>query len=437
MTNLLPYVPFFYLCLALFWLVSSVWKLIFPEKTMGKRAKKEGASTQKDIVKARVNGVVALSLALLFLLTFKIDIGWLDKPELTVWSESQNARQDYEQIIDAFLNKNVIPGLVVGIVDENGSHIYSYGYQGTDKHQKITPDTIFEIGSISKVFTGLLLAEAVDSGSATLEDPIRSCIPQEFINERTFYDQITLAHLTTHTSGLPKVPTTLDFTINKFIAGLTGGNPYDKATRDKVFSYLSRTAPPKSIGTDWAYSNFGVGLLGTCLSSQKGLSYEETLQRIIAAPLEMTNTTVHLTQAQQASFVPGYRGYMRLGRFVMGIQNKPWLSEEGLVGAGGIRSSGTDMVRFLEACISEELGFISLAKQPVFQMDDETDMGMGWLLDHSVLEDQTVIWHNGQTGGFNSYIAFFADKPYGVYVIANTNVNIQSLGEEILPILGD
>jgi len=436
MTRILPYFSFFLLFFGLYCLVSGVWLIVFPEKANKKRGKKQAEPSQKDIVITRIVGVGTSAVGALLLLTCKIDVGLLDKPALVAWSENQNASQDYAATINAFLDETVIPGMVVGIVDESGSHLFSYGYQGVNAQKAVNQDTIFEIGSLTKVFTGLLLAEAVDSGSAALDDPIRSCIPQEFATDKAFYDQITLAHLTTHTSGLPKLPQTLDFTIGSFIPNFTGGNPYEHVTREKLFSYLRRTTP-KNIGADWNYSNYGVGLLGACLSGKKGLSYEATLRDVIADPLEMTNTTIHLNQEQEALYVPGYRGYLRLGRFVFGIRNKPWLMEEGLVGAGGIRSSGADMLKFLEACIAEEPDFIALSKEPLYRVDDESDMGMGWLVDRSVVENQTVIWHNGQTGGFNSYLAFFADKPYGVFVVANTNVSIQHLGEEIVATLGD
>ena len=440
MLKILPYVPFFFVCLAIFWIITGGRMIIFPEKAIRKRDKKKEKPepTQKDIDRARIIGVGRLVVAILLIIALKIDVGWLDRPELAHSLENQNIYEDYENVIDDFLDKNTIPGMVLGIVDENGSHLFTYGYHGVDKQKKITEDTIFEIGSASKVFTGLLLAEAVSSGSATLEETLRFCIPEEIIAKQEFYDQITLGHLTTHTSGLPRLPQTLDFTINVFVANLIGGNPYENVTREKLLSYLEQTAAPKSIGTDFEYSNYGVGLLGACLSSQKGLSYEELLRRIIMEPLGMTNTTIHLTQEQEALYTPGYRGFLRFGRFVLGMKSKPWLMGEGSVGAGGIRSSGADMLRFLEACIFEELDFISLSKTPIFQSDEEgLEIGMGWLLEQNSLEDHTVIWHNGQTGGFNSYIAFFADKPGGVFVMANTTVNIQHLGEEILSILGD
>ncbi|MBN2003393.1 MAG: beta-lactamase family protein [Anaerolineae bacterium] len=436
MTRILPYFSFFFLFLGFYCLISGVWLILFPEKANKKRGKKQAEPTQKDIVITRIVGVVNSFVGALLLLTCKIDVGLLDKPALVAWSENQDASQDYAAIINGFLDKTVIPGMVVGIVDENGSHLFSYGYQGVNAQKAINPDTIFEIGSLSKVFTGLLLAEAVDSGSAALDDPIRSCIPQEFVADKAFYDQITLAHLTTHTSGLPRLPQTLDYTIGSFIPNFTGGNPYKNVTREKLFAYLSRTTP-KASGADWSYSNYGVGLLGVCLSGKKGLSYEETLRSVIADPLEMSDTTIHLDPEQEAVFAPGYRGYLRLGRFVFGIRNKPWLVGEGLVGAGGIRSSGADMLKFLQACIAEEPDFIALSKEPIYRINDESDMGMGWLVDRSLAENQTVIWHDGQTGGFNSYLAFFADKPYGVFVVANTNVNIAHLGEDILLALGD
>lgn len=437
MIKILPYMPFLFVCFALYLIISGGWKSIFPEKAAMKRGKGKTEPTQKDIGKMRIAGVGYVVFGILWMLTFRLDVGLLDKPELVSWSENQNTQPEYAPIISTFLENNVIPGMVVAVVDEDGSYIFSYGYQGVDKHKKITPDTIFEIGSISKVFTGLLLAEAVDSGAVTLETPIRSCVPAEFDAGQEFYDQITLGHLTTHTSGLPRLPKTLDFTIRGYMAGWSGGNPYAKVTREKLFTYLSRTAVPKSIGTDFSYSNYGVGLLGTCLSSQKDLSYEEALRRIVTAPLGMINTSIHLTPEQEALFTPGYRGYLRVGSFVLGMKSKPWLMGDGLAGAGGIRSSGTDMLRFLEACIAAELEFMPLAKTPIFSVDEGSDIGMGWLVDRGLLENQTAIWHNGQTGGFNSYIGFLADKPRGVFVIANTTANIQSLGEEILTALGD
>lgn len=437
MIKILPYMSFFFLCFAFYLMMIGGWLLIFPEKAIAKNSKKKKEATPKDILGTRMVGGGYLVVGALLLFTFKIDVGWLDKPELVVWAENQNGTPEYEAIIKSFLGENAIPGMVVSIVDENGSHLFSYGYQGINARQKITPDTLFEIGSLTKVFTGLLLAEAVDSGAAALDDPLRTCIPQEFITGKAFYDQITLAHLTTHTSGLPRLPQTLDFMIPSAIANFTGGNPYENVTREKVFSYLSRTAAPKRIGTDFSYSNYGVGLLGVCLADKKGLTYEETLRRVIADPLGMTSTTIHLNQAQEALYASGYRGYLRLGRLMVGIESQPWLMGEGLAGAGGIRSSGADMLKFLKACISDELDFIPLTKSPIFKVDDESDIGMGWLLDRSMVENQTIIWHNGQTGGFNSYLAFSQDKPYGVFVIANTNVNIQSLGEDIVAALGD
>ena len=440
MPKILHYIPFFFVCFAIIWIITGGRMIIFPEKAIRKRDKKKEKPepTQKDIDRARIIGVGYVIAAILLIIALKIDVGWLDRPELAHSLENQNAYEDFENVIDDFLDKNTIPGMVLGIVDENGSHLFTYGYHGVDKQKKITEDTMFEIGSASKVFTGLLLAEAVSSGSAALEETIRFCIPEEIIAKREFYAQITLGHLTTHTSGLPRLPQTLDFSINSFIASFIGGNPYEKVTQEKLFSYLVQTAAPKSIGTDFEYSNYGVGLLGVCLSSQKGLSYEELLRRIITEPLGMTNTTIHLSQEQEALYTPGYRSYLRFDRFVLGMKSKPWLMGEGIVGAGGIRSSGADMLRFLEACISEELDFIPLSKNPIFQSDEEElEMGMGWIIDHNSLEDQTVIWHNGQTGGFNSYIAFFADKPGGVFVMANATVNIQHLGEEILSALGD
>jgi CubicO group peptidase (beta-lactamase class C family) len=105
---------------------------------------------------------------------------------------------------------------------------------------------------------------------------------------------------------------------------------------------------------------------------------------------------------------------------------------DGFVGCGGIRASGADMLRFLEACVTDKFDFIAQSKKPLFHMNAERSMGMGWLIQRQAMGEQTVIWHNGQTGGFNSYFALFADRPGGVFVVANTTVNIQHLGKTLL-----
>lgn len=406
--------------------------IIRPETVAKKISKiKRREPTKKQISRTRVRGIIYVLVAILLAVTLRIDFRFLNSPKLASQLENRNSHEVYTNAIEDFLSKNMIPGMVLGVVDKNGSHLFTYGYQCLSKNQKVTGDTIFEIGSISKVFTGLMLAEAVNSGSVSLEDSVSSFLNIETKNQ-DIYNKTTLKNLVTHTSGLPRVPKNLLFTADTILSSFFGSNPYRTLTEDRLLSNLNQAATQKSVGTDWEYSNYGFSLLGVILSSAQGLSYEEFLNSAVTEPLEMKSTTISLSQEQKERFASPYRGYLRLKSFNIGMQSAPWQFNDAVAGAGGILSTGEDMLKFLEACIANELDFISISKQPLFQINDELKMGMGWIIDSNSINNQTAIWHNGQTGGFNSYIAFFPNKSTGVFVIANTNVNIQPLGEEIL-----
>src|SRR5687767_12715314 len=170
--------------------------------------------------------------------------------------------------------------LVVGVIEPAGSRVVSYGKSGLDG------DTLFEIGSITKVFTSLLLADMIQKGEVALTDPVAKYLPETVRMPERGGKKITLEHLATHTSSLPRLPA------NMFPRD--PANPYADYTTGQLYEFLSSTELMRDIGEKYEYSNLGVGLLGHALARRAGMSYETLVRMRILEPLGMKSTTISL-----------------------------------------------------------------------------------------------------------------------------------------------
>ena len=364
--------------------------------------------------------IIAVFIALLI----QVSIRFIPKEKLI--SISGNGNKDYEKILDDFVNTNRIPSLVVGIIDEDGTYLYTYGI-GT------TENSLFEIGSISKVFTGMMLADAINTGQVQLEDPILPFIEGSVTKDFEYYENITLRNLTTHTSGLPYFPPSRRLNIGERFSDMYYRNFYEDFTKESLYESLDRTEKTTGFGTTWEYSNVGTGLLGVCLSNIQGLPYEEILKNTITAPLGMQDTTIHLSPDQKKRFVQGYHFYNRLGSLSIALKSEPWILGEGLQGAGGIRSTGADMMTFLRAVIENKKDFIADSKEILFTDDTGIEYGMGWEIYTDPPEElHPCILHTGSTGGFNSAIVILRDEPVGFFFLSNVEDIKTDLGFGLL-----
>jgi serine-type D-Ala-D-Ala carboxypeptidase/endopeptidase len=245
---------------------------------------------------------------------------------------------------------------------------------------------IFEIGSISKAFTGLLLAQAVLEKKVTLDTTLREMMGprQTFADDRV--PAISLRQLATHTSGLPAIPNDL----------MDSGNPqdpyaaYDRARLNACVAHMKLDrAPP----FPFSYSNLGAGLLGDILSRLYGRDWEALVVDRIAKPLSMTDTCVTLTKEQEIRLAPPYAG---------AVSVKRWRFQS-LAGAGALYSTTTDMLRFGQALDHPELTPLKDAIQMVQQPHGESRSGLGLML--YLQKGQTEYWSQGGTGGYRSWIS--------------------------------
>ncbi len=269
---------------------------------------------------------------------------------------------DVVEVIAARVDGGRYVGVVVGIVTAEGPRYYSYGSTTLSGDQAIDEHTVFEIGSITKVFTAILLADMAQRGEVALDDPIASYLPDS-VGVPTRGDQVmTLAHLSTHMSGLPRMPTNF--------APAQPWNPFADYTVAQLYDFLGSYTLPRDVGAQYEYSNYGVGLLGHLLARHHGTSYEALVAERITGVLGMDETAITLTPALQERLATGHAG-----RFA--VANWDFTT---LAGAGALRSTARDMLRFLAANLGLEASpldeAMSLSHQPRVTRPDGMQVGL-------------------------------------------------------------
>lgn len=308
------------------------------------------------------------------------------------------------------------PSIAIGIIDRDGPQYYLFGAK-TAGGLPVNEHTIYEIGSISKVFTGILLAQAVLDGKMKTDDPAQQYLPASVALPTRDGKQITLGHLSDHTSALTRMPT--NFTPKD------PANPYADYTVDQMYDFLKGYTLPRDIGAQYEYSNLAQGLLGHILSLHAGSSYEELMIKKIAAPLGLKETKITFDEKMKQNLAMGYS---------QGVQVSNW-DIPTLAGAGAIRSSVHDMLIFLEA----NLGLKKTKLYPAMQLSHQarhdkpgggTRVGLGWHISKGAEGD--VIWHNGGTGGYRTFAGFVKETGKGVVVLTNSDKGADDLGFHLL-----
>ena len=267
---------------------------------------------------------------------------------------------------------------------------------------------IFEIGSISKVFTSVLLANFIDKQMLSLDSHIQDLLPFPIKTEQT----ITLKHLANHTAGLPRLPTNMN------LATVDPLNPYKEYSEQKLKEYLTQQVElTQDPGKKYAYSNLGAGLLGYILSQQAQKDYEYLLNEYIFDQYKMTNSS---SQRQKLS-----------NKMIKGLnaegQEVPNWDLSVLVGAGGILSTTEDLSKFALAQFNTDDKVLELARKPTFTVNKNLDIALGWHILNKG-EDGTWHWHNGGTGGYTSSMAIDMDKKNAVIILSNVSAFNPKMG---------
>jgi CubicO group peptidase (beta-lactamase class C family) len=325
--------------------------------------------------------------------------------------------KEIQQILKAAVDNRRTVGIVVGIIDANGKNIYSYGKTAV-AGRNVDGDTVFEIGSVTKTFTATLLADMVKRGLISLDDPVAKYLPEGVKMPSRGGKVITLLDLATHRSGLPRIPTNAqpaDFL-----------NPYADYTAEKLFEFLSNYMLPRDIDASFEYSNLGAGLLGEVLARKAGKSYEALLAERIFRPLEMNSSGIVSRPEMSDRLATGHLpGLMPV---------KDW-GFDVLAGCGAIRSTVNDMLKYIAAYMglkaSPLLSAMAMARQERKDTDiPNSRIGLAWYTDK--LPNAVVVWHNGETFGYHSFIGFDLKQGMGVVVLSNCKNNLDDIGLHLL-----
>jgi len=300
------------------------------------------------------------------------------------------------------------PGVcvVVGVIEPQGRRIVTYGSLGEKDPRSPTGDTLFEIGSITKVFTSLLLADMVQRGEVALSDPVAKFLPGVTIPEHNG-KQITLRDLATHTAGFPK-----DVPLKTLI------NPYEHYSPEQVYQYLSGFHLTREIGSQWEYSNIGVALLGHALALRAGTDYEHLIATRITGPLGMNNSWITLT--------PDARIRLVIGHTMIGLP-APENELGAWPAAGAIRSSAGDLLTLLSAFLGYSNTPLAHATASMLQtrvpIHDGQEQALGWQIGWPWRgpgrPEKTIVSKNGATAGFTSFAGYNPKTRVGVVVLAN------------------
>ncbi len=307
---------------------------------------------------------------------------------------------------DQYITKRPNAALVTGLWQHGRDFIQGFGQSSPTNASPPNGETLFEIGSVTKVFTAITLAKMAKDGVVNLDDPISRYLPQRVVSPRKNGQEITLRHLATHTAGLPGLPDNFD-AVSK-----DQQNPYANYRAADLYESLAKVKLATEPGKTSEYSNYGFGLLGHLLALKAGKPYEDLVKQTICIPLDLTNTTITLSAEQNRRLTPGHNPE---GKII------PNWNMDVLAPAGALWSNAEDLLRFLAAYLepgSSPLSAALIEAQNEHFKEFVGAVGLGWRIDKSI-EDRLIHWHNGGTGGYVSFIGFDKNGRVGVVLLSN------------------
>ncbi len=321
-----------------------------------------------------------------------------------------------DSVARTYIQKSNTVGMRIGII-KNGQ-VITYGYGETIKGNAKIPndDNFFELGSITKTFTAILLAYYVDAGKVKLTDPIIKYLPDS-VAENPELRSITLLNLVNHTSGLERIPDNLIPHASDPL------NPYKDYNLKLLYQYLKTCKLKSKPGEQYAYSNLGVGLLGSILEGLSQKLYEEMVREIICKPLGMFSTDQYLNPLLTPRFVQVYNA--------QGQPTPPW-DFDVLAACGALRSTMNDMLTYAKANLHPGTDPLSKAIRLTHYITFTKDVKIAMAWHIITVNGVDYIFHNGGTNGSSSFLAFNTEKNIAVVVLSNAVESTDVVGTEIL-----
>ncbi|PRX88931.1 serine hydrolase [Paraburkholderia sp. BL25I1N1] len=311
-------------------------------------------------------------------------------------------------------------GIVVGMVGDGERRVVGYGRFGQNDARIPDQHTAFEIGSVTKVYTAILLADMIASGEVSLDEPVQRLLPGHPIVPERNGRTITLHDLATHTSALPRHPDNM--------VGNGSPDPFSGYTIDLLYAFLARYELTRDIGSEFEYSNLGVGLLGYALACRAGTDYETVLRARILTPLQLASTAIALPDEIERRCIPGHDLDLRFAqRMDLG---------QVFGAAGALVSTVGDQLQFLEAVMGHRPSALDKAIGNTLdirrQLGDQV-IPLCWGTGVCSIDGEPEWFgHTGGTLGCRSFIGFDRRASRGVVVLANAAFDVGDIGLHLL-----
>lgn len=349
---------------------------------------------------------------------------------------SLSAQEQFiRQIGQDYADRDYYNGLAIGVVNADSSGIYTFGRKRPDQEGKPSEDNHFEIGSLTKVFTTAVFQKLINEGTLDPQDKVNAYLPDSVTLSSKGEQPIRLHHLATHTAGLPKVDEGYFYKRSKDIF-LVSENPYKSYTTANLYDYLDQVSPFAKPGEQLHYSNTGVALLGHVMTIATHKPYDTLIARA-TRQMALPHTKLSLTASVKERFL--LQGFNRRQRAV------PYWDFQVMAPAGALKSTPSDMLRFLRISMGQIQTPMTKPIQQAQQVRGSGDLkqmknvgvGYGWFQSAKTIEGERITWHNGQTGGFSSFMAFLPDQQCGVIALANTNGSLGRVAFQTLKVLSN
>ena len=327
-------------------------------------------------------------------------------------------RARIDEIASAPVRNGEVPGIIVGVMQGSDRFVRGHGEIAVGSGVRPNASTVWEIGSITKTFTAMLLAIYVQRGVVQYNDPLQKYVP-DWVKVPSYGGrEIRLIDLATHTSGLPKDPHL---------------GERRQLSVDEMYRMTSAYQLTRAPGERFEYSNWGFALLAHALERAAGQNYQQLVESEICVPLGLVDTRIELTPDEQARQAQGYGP----GGMPKPHDNPTWPAFNG---AGALRSTMEDMMRYLGFNLGQMNTPLS-ALLPDLQRPlhaggmPGTSVGLAWQMFRMGGTPNVVIWKNGAASGFFSYIGFVRNTGTGVVVIANRKAPVGRIAIKILRML--
>lgn len=385
--------------------------------------------SKNGVNKYKMEGVVSLQLFLSLdslgkFQAFAIQ-PFQDDTRKKIASATDNLKQTtldktVDTLLDNYINTLGNVGASVAVYYKGYNYYYNYGETIKDAKQLPTNQSLYEIGSISKTFTATLLAKATIDKKVNLQDAITKYLPDSVAANKDLQN-ITLQQLSNHSSGLPRLPININFTVTNYL------QPYENYDNKALFAFLKQFKAIRKPGESYEYSNLAVGLLGVILERIYKKPYEQLVLEQIAKPIGLTHTKMTLTKQDSAILTQGYNEKS---------EAVPAWNFKSLAACGAIKSNAADLLLYgkqqLNAFKSPLALYNQLAHKVTFN-DSVQKVGLGW---HFLIDDADVVWqHGGGTYGCRTMLCVNETKELVVAVLTNNATNGDALGIKLLQAL--